>query len=171
MSATVEISSKGCQAVAKSHRIFFLNGHNSWTKIPTKVRRISKAQTSELCKRRLKAPCAAAFEIDFQKSYFPALVVYHPDCISRCLLWQGEMMMNQNPILNFLTLQIAAYAWWPRVGRYKQRETVALFFWEVPVAVNTISRATYLDSSSIPAVPKRLVLSMMEGRFNIKVVM
>ena len=116
-------------------------------------------------------PWASAFEIDFQKSYFPALVVYHPDCISRCLLWQGEMMMNQNPILNFLTLQIAAYAWWPRVGRYKQRETVALFFWEAPVAVNTISRATYLDSSSIPAVPKRLVLSMMEGRFNIKVVM
>ena len=137
------------------------NGHKS-KGYPSNIRTKS---------RRLKAPCAAAFEIDFQKSYFPALVVYHPDCISRCLLWQGEMMMNQNPILNFLTLQIAAYAWWPRVGRYKQRETVALFFWEAPVAVNTISRATYLDSSSIPAVPKRLVLSMMEGRFNIKVVM
>ena len=35
----------------------------------------SKGYPSKTSNRRLKAPCAAAFEIDFQKSNFPALII------------------------------------------------------------------------------------------------
>ena len=38
---------------------------------------MQKADKGDL--RRLKAPCAAAFEIDFQKSDFPALILTRRD--------------------------------------------------------------------------------------------
>ena len=72
--------------VAKSHKkiLFFKCSSTPERKVPQRSDASQNdhkikgypSKTSE-AKRRLKAPCTAAFEIDFQKSDFPALVHTH----------------------------------------------------------------------------------------------